>query len=193
MISGLRGHAGRPAPRAFVRGAVLGNRRPYGVSETLGEFVIEGNLSALDGADGCCGNRGRLSELRLSEAAQDPIVTRKPLVDRDVYELAHRNVERRGDSGQQINLRRRVTGLPVVQRAAPDLGKASEVRNREVPRLANLRESAGRKAAHYAPTHRHAPGAAPPTMAIHCAAPSLRSSQAVSIERGIVQTFEVRC
>lgn len=188
MIVGLGRHAGRSATRAIVRGPVLGNRRAHSVSEPLGELVVEGNFAALDGADGRCRDRGSLSKLRLGKATEDPVVTRKPLVGRDVDQLAHGNVERLGDSCEEIHLRRRVTGFPMMQSAAPDLRKASKVGDREVPRFANLREGVGREATHHSPTHRHAPGAAPPTMANHCAAPVSRSSQAVSIDRGMVQT-----
>lgn len=188
MSVGLGRHPGRSATRAFVRRPVLRDRNAHSVSEALGELVVEDNFSALDGADGCCRDRGSLSELRLGEATENPVITREPLVGRDVDELAHRNVEGLGDSGEKVHLRRRVTGFPVVQSAASDLSKASKVGDGEVTRFANLREGVCREAAHHAPTHRHAPGAAPPTMAIHCAAPVLRSSQAVSIDRGIVQT-----
>lgn len=188
MSGELGGHAGWPASRAFVRGPVLDDRRAHGVSEPFGELVVKGNLSTLDRADGCRGDGGRPPKLGLGEAAEDAVVARESLVGCDVDELAHRNIEGLGDSGEEVHLRRRVTGFPVVQSAASDLREASKVGYGEVPRFANLREGAAREAAHHAPTHRHAPGATPPTMAIHCAAPVLRSSQAVSIDRGIVQT-----
>ena len=188
MSGGLSRHAGRSAPRTFVCGPVLSDRRAHSARETLGKLITEGNFSALNGANGSCGDRGRLSELGLSEATENPVVTREPLVGRDVDELAHGNVERLGDPGQKVNLRRRMTGFPVVQSAAPDLGEPREVGYGEVPGFPNLGEGAGREAAHHAPTHRHAPGATHPTMATHCAAPVWRSSQAVSIDRGIVQT-----
>lgn len=182
---GLRRHPRGTFPRPFVSCAVDIYRHPQHSRQALSVLLAECRLASLDRPDCGRGDSGVSAELRLRQAAQNPEVTGEALALGHVHKIADRHTKSFSCSCQQINLRRGVTGLPVMQSATPNVGQPSEVRQREVLFATNLAQPIRGEAPQHPTAHREIPRT---PITRHCAGPLPRSSQDASIVRGIVQT-----
>lgn len=185
MRVGLSGRAGRPPTRTLVSRAVHVDRNVQGGRQTLSVLVSKNRLAALDCSNRGGGDLGFSTELGLGQTPQNAQIAWKSLMFGDMDQVTDRHTQRVSGACKQVDLRGRVSSLPVVECASPNVRKSREVREREVAVCSKLAQPIGGEAPHNTTAHREIPRA---LISRHFAGPLGRSSQAVSIDRVIVQT-----
>lgn len=97
-------------------------RNPEFTRNCLSDGIGRFNLATLDGSDHGGADAGRFAQLRLGKPAQHAQIPRKALARGDFDEVIDRGTKCGHNFGEDVDLRRRFTDLPVVQGRSTDTG-----------------------------------------------------------------------
>lgn len=170
---GLRGSAAGAGSYPLVARPQFAFRDLKRCRELPCHIVRQRNLASFDTPNYLGGDAGSGAELWLGKPSQNPPIARVAVILRNLDEVGNGHPNRGGDTGKQINLRRRVAKFPSPNRVGIKSRQAREFALRYTSRSAGSLQLIRLESAHNSTAHRVSP-TRKVVITRHCAIPSLR-------------------
>lgn len=140
-------------PRSPVSSAQLSFVDRQRIRQCARGLLTQLSLAALDRTDHRGADAGRNSKLRLSQTTQNAPVARKTFIHGNAHQLGERNIQRAGNTGENVDLGRAHAHLPLVQRRSTHASDASQLALGQASSRSSLREGTGGEASQYSTAH----------------------------------------
>lgn len=170
---GLRGSAGGAGSYPLVARPQFAFRDLKRCRELPCHVVRQRNLASFDTSNDLGGDAGSGAELWLGQPSQNPPIAGVTVTLRNLDEVGNGHPNRGGDTGEQINLRRRVAKFPSSNRVGIESRQAREFALRYTSRSAGFLQLIRLESAHNSTAHRLSL-TRKVVITRHCAIPSLR-------------------
>lgn len=170
---GLRGSAGRAGSYPVVARPQFAFGDLKRCRELPCHVVRQRNLASFDTSNDLGGDAGSGAELWLGKPSQNPPIARVAVTLRNLDEVGNGHPNRGGDTGEQINLRRRIAKFPSPNRVGIESRQARKFALRYTSRSAGFLQLISLESAHNSTAHRLSL-TRKVVITRHCAIPSLR-------------------